>query len=110
MVFLSNILLLAATAIAAPAADVERRGGENCLSDIIVSRGLEKPQLERRASWSYEGESGVDHWETTPSTALKTKVVNAINISCCFTAPLRIKETPILSPTVESKIINNLMS
>ncbi|KAJ3245671.1 hypothetical protein HDU77_009283 [Chytriomyces hyalinus] len=55
---LSSLLLVAlaashaAVAIAAP----------NCLSDVIVARGLERRGLERRSSWSYEGASGVQHW------------------------------------------------
>ncbi|KAI9353841.1 alpha carbonic anhydrase [Obelidium mucronatum] len=62
MVSLANILLAVSSTLAAPAAEIQRGTGDNCLSDVIAARGLEQPHLERRASWSYEGESGVDHW------------------------------------------------
>ncbi|KAJ3019722.1 UNVERIFIED_CONTAM: hypothetical protein HDU68_010529 [Siphonaria sp. JEL0065] len=107
MVFLSNILLLVATTIAAPAADFERRSGENCLADIIAARGVEQPHMERRASWSYEGESGVDHWGKFNTVCEKGEYQSPINFEG---EKFTIKEKPKLewaSLTKPFEFLNN---
>ncbi|KAI9353889.1 alpha carbonic anhydrase [Obelidium mucronatum] len=51
----------------------------NCLADVITSRGIEIKSLERRASWSYEGESGVSHWGDFNTTCEKGEYQSPIN-------------------------------
>ncbi|KAJ3016594.1 UNVERIFIED_CONTAM: hypothetical protein HDU68_012117 [Siphonaria sp. JEL0065] len=131
MVFILNALLLVAAALAVPVPDAERRGAtENCLADIIVARGLEQPHMERRASWSYEGESGVSHWGHFNTVceagqyqspinfegetfAIKEKpkltwasLIKPFNVlNNGHTIQLQLKES---TPTLSSKQVNNL--
>ncbi|KAI9353445.1 carbonic anhydrase [Obelidium mucronatum] len=130
MVLVVKAFLLATAALAVPVPDTERRGVENCLADIIVTRGLEQPHLERRASWSYEGETGVSHWgkfntvceageyqspinfegekfaiKTKPKLQWSslTKPFEVLNNG--HTIQLQLKQS---APTLQSKQVNNL--
>ncbi|KAJ3016597.1 UNVERIFIED_CONTAM: hypothetical protein HDU68_012120 [Siphonaria sp. JEL0065] len=131
MVSILNALALAIGALAVPVPDGERRGDtKNCLADIIVARGLEQPHLERRTSWSYEGENGASHWgqfntvceagefqspinfegekfaiklKPKLSWASLTKPFNVLNNG--HTIQLQLKES---TPTLSSKQVNNL--
>ncbi|ORY42182.1 carbonic anhydrase [Rhizoclosmatium globosum] len=77
---------LASLSLAAPARESRRETSEyNCLADVIIARGIEMKELEvrlpfeRRASWSYEGETGVSHWGDFGTTCLTGKYQSPIN-------------------------------
>ncbi|KAJ3006300.1 UNVERIFIED_CONTAM: hypothetical protein HDU68_004161 [Siphonaria sp. JEL0065] len=76
-----------------PESDVVQRREPNCLADIITSRGLERRDMERRASWSYEGETSDDNWEKFSTTCQAGKYQSPINFEG---TELIIKEKPTL--------------
>ncbi|KAJ3021719.1 UNVERIFIED_CONTAM: hypothetical protein HDU68_009499 [Siphonaria sp. JEL0065] len=69
---------IATLALAAPPAQRDA-GHQNCLADVIHARGIEMKGLERRASWSYEGKSGVSHWGEFGTTCEKGEYQSPIN-------------------------------
>ncbi|KAJ3046903.1 hypothetical protein HDU99_009647, partial [Rhizoclosmatium hyalinum] len=78
--FIVSSILLVSSVFAAPG-HVGRRAPAppNCLADVIVARGIENPSLERRASWSYEGETGVSHWGDFNTVCEKGEYQSPVN-------------------------------
>ncbi|KAI9353873.1 alpha carbonic anhydrase [Obelidium mucronatum] len=102
---LTSILLLATVVLGAPLP--ASTGSENCLSDVIAARGLEQKHLERRASWSYEGETGVSHWGQFNTVCEAGEFQSPINFEG---EKFAIKEKPKLqwsSLTRPFEILNN---
>ncbi|ORY42181.1 carbonic anhydrase [Rhizoclosmatium globosum] len=71
---------LSALTVAAAANDFTY-GEYNCMGDVIRARGLEIKSLEskRRASWSYEGETGVSKWGEYSTTCITGEYQSPIN-------------------------------
>ncbi|KAI9353895.1 alpha carbonic anhydrase [Obelidium mucronatum] len=55
------------------------RRAPNCLADVIHSRNVERSDLERRAGWSYEGETSDDNWDKFSKTCQAGKYQSPIN-------------------------------